>query len=585
MFPKSNTAVVALPPLNVPELRKATTTIHPSPPNSPSPATSFENYKAKNELKDGAASRTEPSILLTPPTSPPRSISELTNDGQPAGNAAKLDPAALKSLLSLDTGRCGCPTKQKQPCKVRIAEEKKAKIDKMIKSMLGFIPSSPELEGELENLAELVHCWHHDHGQFIKSRAEEWIATIPIGDPGIKPFLSLDRQIRKALDGLSTQCIWKTQAQDNCSREIGGQKAQNCTSTINEIVHLATYLGDDDDIEHLLKVLEHNRLCDRHDRQPLKHVELWKSRIMEIHSICPEDTPPSAPQNRVVLTARTSRFSTLRLNINPVEYWPAAYDVSPFSIIERSDKLNDYELSYNRIAEQARSPLNAKLGDLKHGYVYMYEVEGNDGFVKIGYTSRTTDERHEEWAFACNRAPKLLYPDSSNPQKVPNARRVEALCHAELHHRRLRIYCTGCLKQHIEWFEIAPVDAIAVISKWSNWMLDGSQLHGLALCGAFILLMPTGVVLLRVAPGSVRCNWVNQTIASVIAIIGVLIGLWLSTMYTKSQSFNSSHQIIGILIAIAMVAQWGWDSRTAGRTSCDEPRPTTVYSTGISGTS
>ncbi|EAW17325.1 GIY-YIG nuclease family protein [Aspergillus fischeri NRRL 181] len=476
MFPKSNSAVVALPPLNVPELRKATTTIHPSPPNSPSPAISFDDYKAKSELKDGAASRTEPSILLTPPTSPPRGMPELTNDVQPEGNAVEFDPPALKSLLSLDTGRCGCPTKQKQPCKMRIAEKKKAKIDKMIKSILGFIPSSPELEGEIENLAKLVHCWYHDHGQFITSRAEEWISTIPTGDPGNKPFLSLERQIRKALDGLSTQCIGKTQAQGNCCREIGGQKAQNCTSTINEIVYSATDL-DDDDIEHLLKVLEHNRLCDRHDRQPLRHVELWKSRIMEIHSIChaqcaklAEDTPPSASQKRVVLTARTSRLSPLRLNINPAEYWPAAYDVSPFSIIERSDRLNDYELSYKQIAGQARSPLNAKLGDLKDGYVYMYEVEGNDGFVKIGYTSRTTDERHKEWAFACNRAPKLLYPNSSNPQKVPNARRVEALCHAELHHRRLRIYCTGCLKQHIEWFEIAAADAIAVISKWSNWM-------------------------------------------------------------------------------------------------------------------
>ncbi|GIJ86385.1 hypothetical protein Asppvi_005273 [Aspergillus pseudoviridinutans] len=66
-----------------------------------------------------------------------------------------------------------------------------------------------------------------------------------------------------------------------------------------------------------------------------------------------------------------------------------------------------------------------------------------------------------------------------------------------------------------------------------------------------------GVVLLRVVPGSVRWHWLNQTVASVIAIIGVLIGFWLSTMYTKSQSFNSSHQIIGILVAIAMIAQWG----------------------------
>ncbi|KAF7180835.1 hypothetical protein CNMCM7691_010126 [Aspergillus felis] len=475
MFSKNDSAVVALAPLSVSEFQKATTATHPSPPNSPSPAVSLDNYKAKSELKDDGASRTEPSVLLTPPTSPPRSMPELTNDGRRAGTTAKLEPAALKSLLSLDNGRCGCPTKQKKPCKVKIAQGKKAKIDHMIKSMLALIPPSPELEAELENLAKLVHCRHHDHEECLKSRAAEWIATFPSGDPDSKPFLSLETQIRKALDGLSTQCIGKTEAQENCSREIGGQKAQNCTRTINEIVYSVTSLGDDDDIEYLLKVFEHNRLCDRHDKQPFKHVELWKSRVMEIHSICQaecaklaEDITPSTSQNQVVLTARNSRLSPLIPNINPAEYWPAAYDVSPFSIIERSYRLDDYELSYEKIKRQARSSLDAK--DLKDGFVYLYEVEGNNGFVKIGYTNRTTDVRHEEWAFACNRATKLLYPDSSNPRKVPNARRVEALCHAELHHRRLRIYCTGCLKQHLEWFEIAPVDAIAVIRKWSNWM-------------------------------------------------------------------------------------------------------------------
>ncbi|EAW13436.1 cytochrome and DOMON domain-containing protein [Aspergillus clavatus NRRL 1] len=92
------------------------------------------------------------------------------------------------------------------------------------------------------------------------------------------------------------------------------------------------------------------------------------------------------------------------------------------------------------------------------------------------------------------------------------------------------------------------------VSNDSNWP---AIIHGVALCGAFILLMPAGVILLRVAPGSVRWHWINQTVASVIAIIGLGIGFWLSTMYTKSQSFNSSHQIIGILVAIAMIAQWG----------------------------
>lgn len=53
---------------------------------------------------------------------------------------------------------------------------------------------------------------------------------------------------------------------------------------------------------------------------------------------------------------------------------------------------------------------------------------------------------------------------------VPHARRVEALCHAELKHRRAKIYCRACLKQHIEWFRISPAEVIAVIQKWTRWM-------------------------------------------------------------------------------------------------------------------
>ena len=109
--------------------------------------------------------------------------------------------------------------------------------------------------------------------------------------------------------------------------------------------------------------------------------------------------------------------------------------------------------------------------DQKKGYVYLYEVQGNKGFVKIGYTSRSTETRHREWSFDCNRDSKSLYPiPSASATFIPNASRVEALCHAELYHRKIRIYCHGCLKQHVEWFEISPEDAIAVVQKWSKWM-------------------------------------------------------------------------------------------------------------------
>jgi hypothetical protein len=109
--------------------------------------------------------------------------------------------------------------------------------------------------------------------------------------------------------------------------------------------------------------------------------------------------------------------------------------------------------------------LEVNSDDLKDGYVYMCEVEGNERFVRIGYTCRTLEKRHREWKLDCNRLSKVLYPPSSNPQRVPNGHRVEALCHTELDHRRMGIYYTGFLKRHIEWFEIAAADAIMVIQK------------------------------------------------------------------------------------------------------------------------
>ncbi|KAJ5683844.1 uncharacterized protein N7477_000189 [Penicillium maclennaniae] len=88
----------------------------------------------------------------------------------------------------------------------------------------------------------------------------------------------------------------------------------------------------------------------------------------------------------------------------------------------------------------------------------------------------------------------------------------------------------------------------------SNWP---SIIHALCLCVALILLNPAGVILLRVIPKSVRWHWINQTFSSAIAIVGIIVGFYLSTMFTKSQSYGSAHQILGILILLAILAQWG----------------------------
>jgi hypothetical protein len=150
----------------------------------------------------------------------------------------------------------------------------------------------------------------------------------------------------------------------------------------------------------------------------------------------------------------------------PDQYWPKAFDESTFKIIKRRDSPQDPKSSYKEIKANAMRPLEKKLGDLKKGFIYLYTVKGNERFVKIGYTTRSPETRHEEWKLSCNREPKSLFEGSI----VPNARRVEALCHAELDYCRTRVYCTGCSIQHIEWFEMTPDDAISVIQKWSKWM-------------------------------------------------------------------------------------------------------------------
>ncbi|MCJ1283405.1 hypothetical protein MMC26_002733 [Xylographa opegraphella] len=83
--------------------------------------------------------------------------------------------------------------------------------------------------------------------------------------------------------------------------------------------------------------------------------------------------------------------------------------------------------------------------------------------------------------------------------------------------------------------------------------------HATFTCLAFVILMPLGVVFLRIFE-RVRWHWINQLLALSVALIGLVIGVYLSTTYNKSKSFNSAHQIIGILVILALFLQaWlGW---------------------------
>lgn len=141
-----------------------------------------------------------------------------------------------------------------------------------------------KLESELDKLVMLVHCHYHDHGYPKESRIDAWTTAFPVIDDDTKLVVSVQKQIKKALGPVSTLCIGVTLRGMRCKQKVGGQKVQNCTKRIDEIVKPEVY-SKDAYLDSLLKDLETNMYCHLHmNKQPLKNVASWKSSITEIRN-------------------------------------------------------------------------------------------------------------------------------------------------------------------------------------------------------------------------------------------------------------------------------------------------------------
>lgn len=422
-----------------------------SPPSSP-PQTDELKKTARNKYEEKhRSSKILPALPYTPPTSPPPKVSKSTSeDKASAEDEIKPNISQLKTKLGIGNWKCGCTTLKGDPCKNRISYHKKVHIDKQILSLENPSHSSQKLRDELYKLAELVHCRHHNNHAQMCSRVDNWRNAFPLEE-------SIEEQIERTLRYYPARCVEVVEKGISCQEKIGGQCVQNRAKTINKILIPDIYLNDDN-LGYFLRVLKENMFCRQHiDNQGPEKVAIWKKEIQKIRK---ERDPVLLPP----------QSTSLPPDRDPATYWPQEFDTTPFDIIATSDKSNHFKSSFLDIQKKLAEPLKWK--NQEEGYLYAYEVERNAGFVKIGYTCRTLEERLEQWAFACNRKPKALYPiPSSLRVAVPNAHRVEALCHAELKNRNIRVDCHGCLKPHIEWFQVSPEEAIAVIQKWSMWML------------------------------------------------------------------------------------------------------------------
>jgi hypothetical protein len=332
-----------------------------------------------------------------------------------------------------------------------------------------------------------VHCKQHRTIQSKKRRLESWRSAFPSGTAdGSVPEVSIEQLFRKALKPLSTKCISQNN-KEPCKERIGGRKVQNCERTLQELIKHEKY-SDDVELELLLKVMEYNMNCTIHQSSEQVMWKEWKKSVMKVLPLpmpLGDRVPAMKAPNELQISpgAQKNAHPSISPDVDPASYWPEVYDLTPFEKPQRSNYDASPESLHKLILKRIENPLARY--EITKGYVYAYEVEGNEGYVKIGYTSRSLAERHDEWSFDCNRKTKPIFPASAQATAtvsggtettmteavfVPHAGRVEALCHAELNNHRIKIYCSACQKEHIEWFKVSAIEATNVIQKWSRWM-------------------------------------------------------------------------------------------------------------------
>lgn len=407
------------------------------------------------------------------------------------GESLRRQPLAndwnLRGRLGLGNWKCGRSTGPGTTCPKPILLKNRENIDSILSSMILLCQQSLELTPKLEILAQIAHCGSHQRKDPHDNRKTKWASAFPAQK---KDILYLEVHIMEVFEPASSKCPAIKTEKVLCEKRIGGRKVQEYRKQIGDILQLNTY-SKDSCMDHLLEVLEKNIYCRDHElTTPLKRRDSWKSNIMEILANVKSDSKNSSHSHGFVESQRQTagfgasshreapdssyqEISTLgappSVNIDKLTAlsWLQEFDSTPFRILPRKNKRDKETLNafIQRKIEADLVPL-----ETKPGYIYVFEAAKVQGFIKIGYTTRAVAGRLENLQFECNRRLKMLFPMPSDTVLIPNAYRVEKLCHAELVDQQVHIDCTGCLQEHHEWFRTSSENAIAVIKKWSAWM-------------------------------------------------------------------------------------------------------------------
>ena len=498
--------------------------VYPSPPNSPprpSSTVTQTHEQGKDRPLSSASAASRPIISLTS-TSSKVSTSTLKEE-ESEGHKIQVDAVNFRKLLVSKQGMlCGAIKKgalntgdnsaKSSYCEMRPLVGNRKELDCRIMLMATSRLSFPELEAKLCGIAKLVHCRHHNYGYPIDERVYRLAEKYASGD------YKIGIEIRKALRPLSSQCMVIANRQDRCKQYIGGRRLEICRRAIYILVERKVYLNDSD-LDHLLKHLESNMYCDKHSKDGhFQEADLWKSRITDVCKDISTEVQSEANVNRdgatdlnsqALQTAKKSRAPAPDIEEVLATLSKIDFDITAFDILRKSNEISSCDWK-KRVQEKMLNGIEVKEESLKKhlkttqanvkfmtriignsveqlevgvkfrkkvleegpfGYVYLYEVEGNDGYIKIGYTTKDVKTRLSEWTFQCNRKAKARWPKGIDTTiAIPHPRFIEALCHTALAHCQTSFYCYGCLEMHREWFKIPCEKGIVIVEKLVKWM-------------------------------------------------------------------------------------------------------------------
>ncbi|KAM3510813.1 hypothetical protein MY11210_005534 [Beauveria gryllotalpidicola] len=464
---------------------------YPSPPTSPQPVkrtgkaaprSDFSKTETEPTPKSGSADSPESQKKCATQATPSESTENRASEDEESDTEKLI---RWKKALSISNGKCGATLKSgKGTCANPMSVEKTQGMDDIIKLLCKPRNSSLQIETHLDSLAQLAHCQYHEHPPFREPRISDWLEVLP-GGP--RPP-SLQRRLRLILGPAPVKCTSVTKDGSHCRNNIAQGRKSDAQKTIRKMIEMAMgSIEQDYPLTHLAEVWQHYTLCHVHLKYSFKTQDDWVKRLQEFRMACQSEMDSRIEEEKLkakAVTAAKKKADEIifasppptprsrQVHKTPRTFWDDVYETSQFKILGKHEVINKSLFTVDVVAqEQLNTEDDKSKNEINDGFVYLYQVSGNENLVKIGFTTGHVAKRLECWKKDCHREPAQLYPAPDAVCKaVPHAHRVERLVHAELMEHQVRVYCEPCEKQHIEWFEVSVKHAVAVIEKWSLWM-------------------------------------------------------------------------------------------------------------------